>query len=53
MKKTRTTYDEAIGIYATFYGMAPTVKEITDLWHRYANEWKHFNGFTDWLTYNG
>ena len=52
MRKQRTTYDQAIIEYTAFYGTAPTYNQITATWHGYANEWKHFNGFTDWLTYH-
>jgi hypothetical protein len=53
MKKAKTAYEEAIVIYTTFYGTPPAFNEITGLYHKYANEWKHFDGFMNWLTYNG
>ena len=52
MKKKRDTFEQGIEIYNARYGKAPTISEIIDLWHRYANEWKHFDGFADWLTYH-
>ena len=52
MRKTKTTYDEAIAIFTTFYKRAPNFNEITGLWHRYANEWRHFDGFMDWIINN-
>jgi hypothetical protein len=49
--KTKTSYEEAIKLYKMQYGVEPTVNTITNLWHRYAGEWKHFDGFVDWLAY--
>ena len=31
---------------------ATTDDEITCLYHGYANEWKHFDGFMDWVAYH-
>ena len=53
MKKQRTTYEQAIAIWTAHHGTEPTYTQITNSWHRYANEWKHFDGYADWLYYNG
>jgi hypothetical protein len=53
MNKKRTTYDTAVEIYNNRYGKEPTQKEIENLWHKYANEWKNYDGFIDWLEYHG
>lgn len=50
MRKTYTTYDQAIGEYNNYFGEAPTFDQITDLYHRYRNNWRLYNGFADWLT---
>ena len=52
MKKLRVTYDQAIAEYTAFYGQAPAINQINHCYHEYVKVWKHFNGFTDWLTYN-
>ncbi|GHU55151.1 hypothetical protein AGMMS49975_16550 [Clostridia bacterium] len=52
MKKKYTTYDDAIKQYNIYFGKIPTFNEITNLYHKYRNEWKHFDGFTDWLVYH-
>jgi len=52
MKKIKVTYEQAVEEYKSVYGEDPTFNEITDLYHRYANEWRHFDGFIDWLAYH-
>ena len=52
MKKQRTSYEQAVIDYKNLTGEYPTFNQITSAWHGYASEWKHFNGFTDWLIYH-
>lgn len=51
MKKTRTTYEQATKEYTEYYNETPTVQKMEGLYHAYATNWKHYNGFTDWLIY--
>ena len=50
MRRVRTTYDQAAKDYKEYYGECPTVNRLNELYHKYANEWKHFDNFADWLT---
>ena len=50
-KRTKTSYEEAIKIYNKYFGKCPTFNEITELWHKYSNNWKPYDGFADFLTY--
>lgn len=52
MKKTYTTFEQAISVYCEHYGECPTEARITDLYHKYRTEWKHYNGFADWMLNN-
>lgn len=52
MKKHKTPYDQAASIYFDHCGIVPSLNEITDLWHKYAIDWKKFDSFRDWLFYN-
>lgn len=51
MKKCWTTLEEAEVQYTAITGKVPELSEMCDLYHRYRNEWKGFDGFHDWLTY--
>ena len=53
MKNKRTTFETAIEIYNKLTGSAPTEIIITNLWHVYAGEWKKWNGFEEWMVYQG
>lgn len=52
MKKRWTTLDEATAQYTAFTGKVPEYNRMIDLYHRYRNEWKHFDGFRDWMMYH-
>ena len=52
MKKKYTSYEEAESQYTAYIGTAPEMWVFIDLYHRYRNEWKHFNDFLEWLIYN-
>ena len=47
--KKRTTFERSVSIYNEIVGNPPSFSEITDLWHRYANNWKQYDGFADFL----
>lgn len=49
MKNIKTTCEQAVQQYTEYFGKYPTQIEIEDLYHKYANEWKHFADFSDWL----
>ena len=53
MKKKWTTIDEATAQYTEITGEVPEVGQMIDLYHRYRNEWKYFDGFRDWMMYQG
>lgn len=52
MKKQRTPYEQAAAIWTVHHGTVPTYTQVTNSWHEYANNWKHFDGYADWLKYN-
>ena len=52
MRKHWTTWDEATQEYAKHTGLIPELSEFTSLYHNYRNNWKHFDGFIDWMRYN-
>ena len=47
--KRRTTFEKSISIYNEKFGTPPRFSEIVGLWHRYANNWKQYDGFADFL----
>lgn len=49
----KTNLDEAIEIYTTYTGNTPRESEIVSIWHKYANNWKAYADFEDYLRYNG
>jgi GTP1/Obg family GTP-binding protein len=51
MKRVKTTYEQAIKEYREYFKEYPTVNQIDHYYHEYAKNWKHYDGFTDWLTY--
>ncbi len=51
MKKKYTTLEEATAQYTAHTGKIPEAWAMIDLYHRYRNEWKSFDGFLDWLIY--
>ena len=53
MKKKYETLEEATALYTAHTGNIPEAWEMVDLYHRYRNEWQGYNGFLDWLIYNG
>lgn len=53
MKKKWTPLDEATAQYTEITGEVPEEGQMIDLYHRYRNEWKHFDGFRDWMMYQG
>ena len=52
MRAKWTTLEEAEVQYTAITGKVPELSEMCDLYHRYRNEWKGFDGFHDWLTYH-
>jgi len=51
--RKKTSFEDAIRIYTEITGNVPEYKEIENLYHRYANCWKPYTGFADYLIYNG
>ena len=49
MKIRWTTFEEAAVEYTALTGEIPEASLMFGLYHRYRNEWKHFNGFRDWM----
>lgn len=52
MKKKYETLEEATAQYTAHTGEIPEAGAMFDLYHRYRNEWKAFDGFLDWLIYH-
>lgn len=52
MKKKYETLEEATAIYTKYAECIPEEADMVDMYHRYRNEWKGFNGFLDWLMYH-
>lgn len=51
MRKKRTPYEEAAGIYTKTIGATPTQKDIEHTWHAYATNWKQYDGYAEYLVY--
>jgi len=51
MKKHKTTIDEAIDQYTKILGDTPRFSEVTSLYYEYGKNWKQYDDFTDWYTY--
>ena len=52
MKKKSETLAEATALYTAHTGNIPEAWEMIDMYHRYRNVWKLYDGFIDWLIYN-
>lgn len=52
MKRKYETLEEATAQYTAHTGEIPEAGAMFDLYHRYRNEWKAFDGFLDWLIYH-
>lgn len=51
--KRYTTYEEAINQYMEHTGEVPTIKRMDEMYHKYRLDWRHYNGFTDWMINEG
>jgi hypothetical protein len=51
MKRKINTFEEAIAIYAEYYGNIPKITKIMDLYYEYRKNAKQYDGFKDWLIY--
>lgn len=52
MKRKWTSFEEAEALYKSHTGESLDEWAMIDIYHRYRNEWKGYDGFLDWLIYN-
>ena len=49
--KRQTSFEQTIVDFKNVFDREPTKQYIEKLWHKYTQEWKHFDNFIHWLTY--
>ena len=51
MKRTKTSYEQAVLDFNNYYGYSPTVNEMNAIYFAYGNNWKQYKDFAEFMIY--